>query len=782
MIEHLNSFAKLEFEKIVDRIASHAATDLGKQAALNLRPLDSIDAARHSLRLVSEMRILVESGNHPPLEGITDCRQAIHGASAEGGYLTAPELQRIGYLLRGSRELKRFTKRHEGTAPSLSRFSEEIRSDKILEFNILSVISRSGKINDDASKELERIRGLIAEKRETLRTRLSSILKNLVKAGWAQDEIVSTREERLVIPLKVEHKQQVAGFIHSASASGLTVFLEPAETLDLNNDIRGLHFEEQREIERILRGLTTQVREKREMLLELLGTLAAFDTIYARALYSLALDGKEVAIGEGNLMILKKASHPLLLEKIGAGSVMPLDLTLGEENTVLVISGPNAGGKSVALKTIGLLTVMAHSGIHPSASENSLIPWISRIFVDIGDEQSIEYDLSTFTSHLLKLREITNEVDNRSLVLVDEICTGTDPDEGGALAGAILEYLAKERCLAVVTTHNTFIKAMASRTQEVDNASMEFDERGLSPTYRLRVGLPGSSFALEIANRIKLSGPLLSRARQLLGTKGDILEQLITKLVASERKLNEIRSGLEERKRSLRESSAAIERREKEIESMFRSLKSQAKNEARALVDEARSTIENLIREIREHQADRGVIVKAHAQLENLSRGIEELGAPEISSVKASPLSLNDYVRIKELGGAGQLVELKEDGTAIVLIGSSRLRVRTEQLERTGRIESTPLATTFVDHGRASNKIDVRGMFSEEAIGSIDKAIDNAILSGLNEIQIIHGKGTGSLRRKIREYLEKNPNVESFRTGEWNEGGMGNTIIQLRNS
>jgi DNA mismatch repair protein MutS2 len=434
-----NAIDKLEFEKVRQRVLRYAVSEVGAEAIRMLPISTSLHDVRRELSLVSEMKRLLENESGLPLDGIFPIRDALQRSAVEGTVLLPKELAQVHSTLRSARTLRQFLSKREGVYPAIWSIADDIHVDKVLEFNLDRAIDEAGNVKANASRELQSLRRSIAEKYEQTRKKLESILKTVSELGFSQDEIITTRDGRMVIPVKAEHKNRVHGFIHSASASGATVFIEPSDTLDLNNEIRSLQFQEQREVERILRELTGQVRDIHEKLISNLHVLGYLDSIHARAKYSLETLSVEPEITDVGSIILKKARHPLLLQTHGHDGTIPLDIELGGDYNTIVISGPNAGGKSVAMKTVGLLALMAQSGMHIPAGEGSVLRLFEKIFVDIGDDQSIENDLSTFSSHLQNLKRIYDEADDRSLVLSDEIGSGTDPAEGGALAAALLE-------------------------------------------------------------------------------------------------------------------------------------------------------------------------------------------------------------------------------------------------------------------------------------------------------------------------------------------------------
>ena len=476
--------------------------------------MDSADAIRAELGRVTALKRLLEVEDALPLEGMHHIRPAVQKAGVEGSVLSSRELSQIGSTLRAARILRSAVHRRRDAHPAVWALVEDLPFDKVLEFNIDQAIDETGAVRATASRELQSIRRAIADRYDDLRKRLEGVLRGVADLGFSQDEIITTREGRMVIPVKVEHKKRVPGFIHSASSSGATVFIEPTETLELNNEIRSLQFQEQREIERILRELTVTVGAQKPALLRMVEILASMDALQAKAKYSIEILGVEPRIVETGAVHLREARHPLLLAQPRAGrGPCRWIWTSGHTYTTLLISGPNAGGKSVALKCLGILALMTQDGLHIPAREDAVMPVFANMFVDIGDEQSIESDLSTFSSHLANLKTIVRGASARSLVLIDEIGTGTDPAEGGALAAAVLERLTHMKALTIATTHHGALKMFAHETPGIENGAMEFNQENLSPTYRFRPGVPGSSYALEMADRLGFPADLMERAR-----------------------------------------------------------------------------------------------------------------------------------------------------------------------------------------------------------------------------------------------------------------------------
>jgi DNA mismatch repair protein MutS2 len=594
----------------------------------------------------------------------------------------------------------------------------------------------------------------------------------------------------MVIPVKAEQKHSVPGFIHSSSASGLTVFIEPAATLSLNNEIRELHFKEQREIEKILRTLTIQVREVSSELLQSLEILKDLDLIYAKAKYSIEIKGNKPFLKEYGSIKIVEARHPILLLRHPREKVIPLSMELGNGYSTLLITGPNAGGKSVAMKTVGVLVLMLQCGIHIPASPDSEFPVFKKLYVDIGDDQSIENDLSTFSSHITMLREILNSADDHSLILIDEIGAGTDPVEGGALAAVILAQLTKVGAFTIATTHQVTLKAFVHETEGMENGAMEFDQATLTPTFNFRFGVPGSSYALEIARRLGLSPAIISDAEKMAGEQKSRLEKLIVDLESRAQLLSKQLSIVDDEKLKYNELVESYETKLKGLREEIRLTKSKAIEEAKEIINKANSIIEKSIKEIKQRQADKSSIVESKQEIKLLGSEIHamELALNEISSNAPSiennaTISKGTTVKLKSNSQIGEVLQPPDaSGLLQVAFDSLKMRIHVNDVVPISKPRSS--AHSFAPillEGTPKREIDVRGLYGDEALQEVDKFIDSAIVTGLHQVDIIHGKGSGALRKKITLFLQSDSRIKSHRFGEWNEGGMGVTIVDLKN-
>lgn len=789
MTSFSSAIQKLEFDRVKQRVIRYAASDAGRELLESMKISSSVETIRDELNAVTELKqILIEEGGIP-LDGVQPARTAIQKSGVEGMFLQPRELLQVYSILRVSRLLKSFLVKKGDVYPLTYVLLDRLFIDKILEYNIEQTVDETEAIRANASRELQSIRKAIADRYDALRKRLESILKGVSAQGFSQEEIITTREGRMVIPVKSEHKNQVRGFIHSASSSGATVFIEPSETLELNNEIRSLQFQEQREIERILRALTGRVTTIRAELLANVEILARVDALHAKAKYSIEVLGVAPEIHESGTLKLVGARHPILLMNHGYTETVPLDLELGNAFHTLVISGPNAGGKSVAMKCVGLIALMVQAGLHVPVSDQSRMRVFKKIMADIGDDQSIENDLSTFSSHLRNLQGIALEADESSLVLIDEVGAGTDPSEGGAIAAALLELLTEQRAYTIATTHHGALKAFAHETPGIENGAMEFNQEALTPTYRFKSGVPGSSYALEMASRIGFDDDFLSRSRSYLGTQQTRLDSLITRLEAAAQQYRMDMDALSEEKARVDALVMQYEAKIKAQASELKDTKRKALEEAKRIVDNANAVIERSIKEIREKSAEKTIVKEVRQRVETLRLDVED-EAREIGESRSVPsavdLAAGSLVTLRSGSENGEIITVAPDRkTAVVAFGNIKMKLAMDELVRAKKRRHSPVPTSPEPSEKPREVIrdlDLRGMTGEEAIPLVDKLIDDAILAGLHRIDIIHGKGTGALRKKVTEFLSSHPRVKSHRIAEWNEGGTGATVVELQDN
>ncbi len=777
---------QLDFPKIIEHIKAQLATPFGIEHLNNLKPSTDIEIVDKRLKEVTEMLELLNSGYHIPLRGLTDFRKYLDKIKPENAFMEPQELIEIKNNLRLLGELSRFFKEHEENTPLLNFYSKGIHYHTSVVREIESTIDLSGEILDKASPELRqiriKIRGAEADKK--------NLLKQAIKkySEFSQDEIITLRDGRMVLGIQQNYVNKVDGVVHGTSSSGATVFVEPMTTLKLSNQIQNLRIQERNEIIKILRFLTDLIRQVRNDIFYGIENVAIIDLIHAKAKLSQQLDAKAPKLSKQPLLKLSQARHPLLILKMGHQNVVPLSLEIGKEFCTLIITGPNAGGKTVAIKTIGLLMSMTQFGMLIPANEDSEIPLLPKVLVDIGDRQSLEQDLSTFSAHIVRLKEILRRADQNSLVLLDEIGTGTDPKEGAALAISILTQLTEKEVLTIATTHHGELKAFAHTSPGVENASMEFNLENLQPNYRLRVGIPGSSYAFEIARRYGLPAKTISQARQFVGKEKDKLETLILNL---ERQIQQLEKDKQKLSIKLSEGEGLrnlYERQVNQLKKEKKSLQHKAADEAHRILQGANALVERVVAEIRSKEASREAIKSAHDALQTKKDEIQQiLRSEEALITESEELKKGDIVWIKSLREEGELLEDSDEKDKLrVLIGNVKVTLdrndfqKLDKSEAEGKVESSMSKEIDVIDKGLKPELDLRGLDSMEAIEKTNVYLSEVANAGWDEVRIIHGKGTGVLRKRINEYLSRDKRVMEKRIGKFGEGDTGVTVVKLR--
>ncbi len=787
-----NLFATLEFDKILDHVTQFSVSPLGKTLILQIQPLSDVNLVKQHLGEVSELRDILDFDDPFPIGGLQDITHELKKSHVTGNFLLPEELGRVVQTLEVARKINFYFQDRTEKYPRLSQVSKHIHAFKSIEKEITRCVDTSSfEIYDNASPNLHRIRRSIATLEQQIRKKMETMMSSLARKGYLQESLLSVREGRLVLMIKDEYKNRVQGLIHDQSSTGSTLFIEPIETLGLNNQIRAMKIEERREIEAILKHLTGMIREQLPAIQETVNALANIDFIYAKARFSQEINGSEPSINQTNRLDIVKGKHPLLvLRHDAARPVIPLDVRIGENFSTLVISGPNAGGKTVTLKTIGLLCLMANSGLHIPADPTSDIVIFNNIFAGIGDQQSIENDLSTFSSHVARLRDIVERVTASDLVLIDEIGSGTDPDEGAALAVAILEKLTTIACITVVSTHLGALKIFAHETPAVENGSMEFNRETLQPTYHFRLGIPGSSYASEIAKRWGLPDEIILRARELVGSKKNRFENLLEDLESRLQKYRSLSEAASIKQTELDGLLKLYRQKYDEISSNEKKLKKQAIEESDQIVQQANKAIEQAIKKIREEQASREAIKTAHELINQEKQKIRqerkhiektpiETPLPRKSIEKAT-IGAEVFWADYQLNGT-ILSEPDAEGRVLIQTDGMKVKVPVKDLSSAShKKEKTSFADVKVTYEKLqSNELDLRGFRVDEALIEVDKFLDEAILSGLNEVYIIHGKGTGALMKAIHEFLDRHRRVKSKGFPKWNLGDTGMTVVEL---
>ncbi|KAA9005347.1 endonuclease MutS2 [Paenibacillus spiritus] len=778
----------LEYRKILNKLAAYTQTPMGAEKAEGLKPIGDLEGVKLLQQATDEASDVDRLKGIPSLSGVTDIRPALKRASI-GGTLGTHELLAVARTIQGGRRVKRFLAalHEEKPVPMLYELSDLISEQKDVEDAILACIDENADILDTASPELAAIRRELRSGESRIREKLDSMIRSSSVAKMLQDQLVTIRGDRFVIPVKAEYRSHFGGIVHDQSGSGATLFIEPEAIVAMNNKLRETRLREEREIEVILQKLTARVGGIAEETAYDIDVLGQLDFNFAKARLAREMKASQPRMNDRGYLKIRKGRHPL----IPAESVVPLDVELGNQYSTLLVTGPNTGGKTVTLKTIGLLSLLAMSGLFIPAEEGSQMCVFDAIYADIGDEQSIEQSLSTFSSHMTNIITILRRMTPKSLILLDEVGAGTDPAEGSALAIAILEHIHRAGTRMVATTHYSELKAYAYERKGVINASMEFDVQSLSPTYRLLVGVPGRSNAFAIAERLGLPGPILEHAR------GEVKEEdlRVENMIAS---LEENRLGAEserERAEQIRAEAEELRGRQKreleKLEGQRDKLIGRAETEAAAIVEKARKEAETIIADLRRLAMEEGASVKEHKLIEARRRLDEAQPAPrkkEPARKAKAPRQIGpgDEVQVYSLNQKGHVVELSGSKEALVQLGILKMKVALSDLELLSPAKPqapAPLRqATTVKRTRDENvrtELDLRGANLEEALIETDRFIDEAFLGNLGQIYIIHGKGTGVLRTGIQDYLRKHRHVKSYRLGNYNEGGAGVTVAEL---
>ncbi len=735
----------------------------------------------------------MDSGESFPIGNFQDVRGYLKSGAVEGSYLEAGAFRHIHKVLDLAVSIHRFFSKNGSDFPLLQEVGAPLAPKPPLAQEISKGIDlKTLEIRDQASPNLGAIRRKTAQARERLRKELDTLLDRLWRGGILQEHLITMRQGRWVLPVKETHRHRIKGVLHDKSASGATIFVEPLETLELNNRIRRLEADERHEIERVLRRLTDLVRANRTDLEQNLEVLVCLDCIHAMALTSRELNLHEPALNTHGSLKIKKGRHPLLtLRKDTESPVVPLDLSIGEGCNTLVITGPNAGGKTVALKTIGLLALMVSCGLHIPADPDSQVPAFNRIFAHVGDAQSIEMDLSTFSAHIKGIKTIVDEAASGDLVLIDEIGTGTDPHEGAALAMAVMEVLTSRGVLTVVTTHQGTLKAFAHNTPGIANGSMAFDKETLKPTYKFRPDMPGSSYALEIAKRMGLTDAIVTRSRSLMGDQVHRLEDLIMQLQDKVEQNDQLERELRARELVLEGLAKRYQEENDLLAREARQLRRKAAEEASAIIRQANAAVEKAIRTVREKSATRQAIREAKELIQEEKETLrKELEATSFDEESWHEDQITGKVRAGNRvywtrGGVVATVLSAEDVTGHVLIASGNLKVRVPKVEliHTKGLEKAPsglhshVCVPFPDKIRT--EVDIRGMQVDEALETVDKFVNDAMLAGLREIRIIHGVGTGALRNSVIPFLKQHSLVHTTLPGGLHQENLGVTIAKI---
>ena len=782
----------LELPVVLDMLAAEAVTDGGKEACRSLRPSSDRLEVKNRLAETSAAKEMMVVRGSPSLSGIKDIRPSLSRAEL-GGSLNTIELLNIARVLQCARLVKGYTSDDKLGKSCIDHLFAALHANRFLEEKITGSIVGEDEIADSASSELANIRRKIRAASARVRDCLQKIISSPSYAKVLQEPIITMRSDRFVVPVKAECKGAIPGLVHDISASGATLFIEPMAAVKANNELRELAAKEKTEIERILAELSADCAAHAEDIASDYSYLITLDGIFARAKLSYKLNGIEPELREKGV-VLRRARHPLLPKD----KAVPISLELGEDFDTLIITGPNTGGKTVTLKTIGLLNVMAQCGLHIPADDGSGVPVYRHVLADIGDEQSIEQNLSTFSAHMTNIVHILNECDADSLLLFDELGAGTDPTEGAALAIAVIEHARKMGANVAATTHYAELKVYATNENGIQNASCEFDVETLSPTYRLLVGVPGKSNAFAISERLGLSKEIIDDAKARIGVQNASFEATIEKLEQTRALLERDRAETAKKLREAEESAKKAAFLRAELSVRLEKADEKAKRDAERIIAEARQTAENTFAELdemrRKMNDDEQTQEINHARSElrrklNESQGKLKAKAseqPKEEKKSARDVRAGDTVEIKSMGVKAEVIDVNPDGTLNLRAGIMNVKLKPDDVylieghAAKQKKQSVTLAGSTAPRAAVSPEIDLRGMESIEAVNAAEQYIDSAVMGKLKTVTIIHGKGTGALRAAVQQMLKRNKAVKSYRLGRFGEGESGVTIVELK--
>ena len=777
----------LELDKILEMVAEECSSQDGAQLARELEPVHTAAEAQWLLGETDAAFVAMAKYGAPSFYGMKNVTNPLRRAQAGGG-LGLRELLDIGATLRTIRGLTQWWGKSGNVTTALTPRFEVLAPNKYLEEKIFTCIVNEEEVADNASPALASIRRKIRAASQRVRDQLDKLIHSQAHQKHLQESIITQRGGRYVVPVKAEFRGEVPGLVHDTSASGATVFVEPMSVVEANNEIRVLRSDEQDEIARILLELSGEAGSFADSIIESYHYAVELDLIFAKAQVAYKMKAVVPQVGEDGKIALHAARHPLIAKE----NVVPTDITLGVEFDTLIITGPNTGGKTVALKTIGLLTLMAMCGLMIPAGEGSRVAVFRHILADIGDEQSIEQSLSTFSSHMVNIIHIFEVADNSSLILLDELGAGTDPVEGAALAEAIIQELRGRGVRLACTTHYAELKAYAIQTPGVENGSCEFDVATLRPTYRLLIGVPGKSNAFAITQRLGMDTAIVDRARELVSREGNAFEQVVGRLEEDRRKMEDELEALRASAAQAKANAEASQRLKDEAEAQAKKEIDRARQEAAQIVQKTRQRADALVGELEElrRQKNKQLSAEQKARLRSGLKELESSSDPvhqrrDDNYVLPRPLVVGDEVLLYDIDKEATVLELPKDGTVLVQAGIIKTRVPLENVRLLSKRQlkkknPTRTVTKNVSTPETSSSLDLRGQTVEEALMEVDNFLDRASRMHLSQVTIIHGKGTGALRTAVQQHLRRCSQVKSFRLGTYGEGESGVTIAELK--
>lgn len=788
MIYPVNSLDKLGFDEIKANIRSFCMSDMGRGMVDKIQFMANYDQIIKFLKQTQEFKNIIKNDQPLPIQSFFDIKRLSDKAKIEGTFLSEEEFFQIyNSLLTVFAVIKYFEERN-GLYPNLEALFEHLPIEKSIIKNIEAIIDVKGKIKNNASKELAYLTDAIAKAEQDARKKVDQIYKNAQQNNWVADGSLTVRDGRICIPILAENKRKLKGFVHDESASGQTVYIEPEEVFNLNNLIRDMEFERRREIIKILTELTDKTRPYVPILYSYHNFLTKLDFVRAKALFAIEIDAEMPVVLKDTRLKLVNARHPLLVigAKQSGKAVVPLNMHLDEKTRILLVSGPNAGGKSVAMKTVGLLQIMVQAGLLVPVAEESEFGIFKQLFADIGDDQSIESDLSTYSAHLSKMKYFTEFSNAKTLVLIDEFGTGTDPQFGGPIAEAVLEIINKKNAYGVITTHYSNLKIFANHTTGIENASMIFDNIHLQPLYMLEMGKPGSSYAFEIAQKIGLSKQLLDLAKSKISIQQRKVDTLLIDLERDKKEVLEKKIEIDKLQRKAKSLLDENEKLKAFYDENKKNLIKEAKLEAQQIIKNANKLVENTIAQIKENKADKEKTQELRSKLHTeLKKNEIKVEKPKQATAETTEIKEGDWVKLIDSGNVAQVLELNKDNL-IIAFGELRSVVKKNRatkvsnsevpkdIRKLSRITHTQSAADFV------SEIDVRGKRGDDALYEIEKYLDKAIMFNMNSFKVIHGKGDGILRKLIRNYLKKYSEVSRMEDEHADRGGDGITYVYLK--
>lgn len=785
-----NAIEKLGFADIKVLIASKCLSDVGKELVDRIQPQTRFDQIDRFLRQTIEFKEVLTNDASLPVDHLYPIRPLAEKTRVEGAFLAEEDFFQLMLSLRTVFAIIRYFNERSGQYPNLEALFERLPIEKGILLSIERVIDAKGKVKHNASPVLADILAGIAKADQEARKRIDQVFRTAQQQGWTADGNLTVRDGRLCIPVLAEHKRRVKGWVHDESATGQTAYIEPEEVFHLNNKVRDLEFEMRREIIRILTGLTDELRPHVPLLIDYHRLLAKVDFVRAKALFAIDIDAHMPELVTEASVSLVNARHPLLLLNFKGTqqTVVPLNVTIDEGQRIVVVSGPNAGGKSVCMKTIGLLQLMVQAGLLIPADPTSRVGVFRYIFADIGDDQSIESDLSTYSAHLTKMKYFSEHANAKTLVLIDEFGTGTDPLFGGPIAEAVLEVLNRKQARGVVTTHYSNLKVFASNTDGIENASMLFDNAAMRPLYILQTGKPGSSYAFEIAQKIGLGKDILHAAKQKIGVQQKRVDRLLVDLERDKKEVHDAKVALGQKEKQLSRLKTENETLQTYLEENKKTIINKAREEARAIIRNANKLVENTISDIRESQADKEKTKALRKQLDHeLAKHTTKpkvVPTAKQKSPETVAIQVGDWVKILGTGNEAEVISVAKNNLVLAMGELRTVQKRNNVVlidkkkpkggaRRPHQTQLTDSAVSF------SPEIDVRGMRTEAALSEIEKYLDRALMMGFPSLKIVHGKGDGILRKFIREYLRKYGEVTRMEDEHPDRGGEGITYAYL---